>query len=96
VFFVLSACGILLSLPIWIFITVTLVSAAELADRVLGQDDFVHSGIDKTKADSLALPSGVAIDAWGHLYVADSGNNRVLGWLSASSFTNGAAAEEMP
>ena len=39
-------------------------------------------------------PAGVAIDkANGHVIVADSQNNRVMGWLSATAFAAGGAAD---
>jgi uncharacterized protein (TIGR03437 family) len=55
------------------------------ADLVIGQDDLrknlinAPSGNANTPTDiSLFLPAGVAVDANGDLYVADSGNSRVL------------------
>jgi DNA-binding beta-propeller fold protein YncE len=42
----------------------------------------------------LALPYGVAIDRTSnHLYIADTANNRVLGWSNVSALTNGAPAD---
>lgn len=49
-----------------------------VADHVLGQPDFVTSGCSGITATTLCEPSGVAVDAVGHLYVADLTNNRVL------------------
>jgi hypothetical protein len=59
-----------------------------LADRVLGQAgsfttgncNFSVVGAPPT-AESLCMPSGLAFDAAGNLYVADLGNNRVLAFL---------------
>ena len=59
-----------------------------LADRVLGQAggyttgncNFSVMGAPPT-ATSLCMPSGLAFDAAGNLYVADLGNNRVLAFL---------------
>ncbi|MGA8794831.1 NHL repeat-containing protein, partial [Candidatus Binatus sp.] len=53
------------------------------ADRVFGQDDSFSSsdcnfGATSASAHSLCSPSGVAVDASGDLYVADTSNNRVL------------------
>jgi sugar lactone lactonase YvrE len=50
------------------------------ADRVLGQSDFIHNIANSggISADSLNGPVGVALDARGNLYVADTFNNRVL------------------
>lgn len=47
-------------------------------------------------ARSLNFPAGVAVDQSATppiLYVADTGNNRVLAWRNASAFTNGAPAD---
>src|SRR6267378_8189814 len=44
----------------------------------------------------LNAPQGIAIDASVNppiLYVSDTGNNRVLAWLNASQFANGAPAD---
>ncbi len=55
------------------------------ADLLIGQSDFGSSivnypgnEIDKPTDTGLALPAGLALDADGNLYVADSGNGRVL------------------
>jgi sugar lactone lactonase YvrE len=52
----------------------------DTADRVLGQPDFTHNTPNNGGliAKSLNYPTGVALDAQGNLYVADSSNNRVL------------------
>ena len=70
------------------------------ADRELGQIDFVHGTnnfVDRTGLDLgfvSFIPVPVAVDQTSaHLYVADQGNNRVLGWHSATSFTNGQPAD---
>jgi DNA-binding beta-propeller fold protein YncE len=59
------------------------------ADRELGQTDFIHTMFDFGGAAALSGPAGVAVDAAGHLYAADSINNRILGWSSVSGFGNG-------
>lgn len=55
------------------------------ADLVIGQRDFSRSMINDPTNDinqvtnsGLAFPAGVAVDAAGNLFVADSGNGRVL------------------
>jgi sugar lactone lactonase YvrE len=72
-----------------------------IADRELGQADLVHNmeNFGGAQALELANPSSTnvtaanpAIDANGHLYVPDTVNSRVLGWTSASAFSNGAPA----
>jgi sugar lactone lactonase YvrE len=57
------------------------------ADLVIGQPDFLSyfcNGATETavSASSLCDPVGVAVDGSGNLYVADSGNNRVLEFTS--------------
>jgi DNA-binding beta-propeller fold protein YncE len=72
-----------------------------IADRELGQADFVHSTNPSfVRQKSLSLQgdprggNGVAVDqALGHIYVADHNNNRVLGWNNVSSFTSGQDAD---
>jgi sugar lactone lactonase YvrE len=64
------------------------------ADRVMGQIDFVKNQVNFVDAIGMNAPAGVAIDrANGHVIVADSQNNRVLGWKSASAFVSGGAAD---
>ena len=50
------------------------------ADLVIGQPDFYSTASNSggTSGSSLYNPVGVAVDGSGNLYVADSGNNRVL------------------
>ncbi len=61
------------------------------ADGVLGQSDFV-SGAAGSTASRLNDPRGFAVDAAGVLFVADSGNHRILRFDSAAIKPNGAAA----
>jgi len=51
------------------------------ADLVIGQPDFYSTapqGPGQTYSTGLTQPTGVVVDSNGNLYVADSGNNRVL------------------
>jgi sugar lactone lactonase YvrE len=72
-----------------------------LADGVLGQPDFANAAANNPAAPvgglgprSLNAPGGVVIDpASRRLYVADTGNNRVLSWPSAASFQNADPAD---
>ncbi|PDW01988.1 NHL repeat-containing protein [Candidatus Viridilinea mediisalina] len=49
------------------------------ADLVIGQPDFTsNTAMDPPTASSLNAPTGLAVDEYGTLYVADSGNHRVL------------------
>src|SRR5208282_3705111 len=71
-------------------------SSPPLASAVLGQADLFHNGINNPTAAALQAPQGLAIDSSGglnRLYVADSGNNRVLGWSDAGAFVNGSPAD---
>jgi sugar lactone lactonase YvrE len=64
------------------------------ADRVLGQIDFIKNAMNFVDPIGMNAPADVAIDkASGHVLVADSQNNRVLGWKSASAFAAGGAAD---
>ncbi len=62
------------------------------ADVALGQTDFVHNMANFGGLNVLNAPGGVAIDASGHVYVADVGNNRVLGFANVAALANGASA----
>ncbi|MFZ2062253.1 MAG: choice-of-anchor D domain-containing protein [Candidatus Binatus sp.] len=67
---------------------------ASSADRVVGQIDFVKNQVNFVDAIGMNAPAGVAIDkANGHVLVADSQNNRVMGWKSATAFASGGAAD---
>jgi sugar lactone lactonase YvrE len=64
------------------------------ADRILGQPAFTSSSPNYTgTVDALGLynPIGVAVDANGNVYVADSGNNRVLFYQAPIALSDRAA-----
>ncbi len=64
------------------------------ADRVLGRADFIKNAVNYVDPIGMNAPAGVAIDRTaGHVLVADSQNNRVLGWKSESAFASGGAAD---
>jgi len=75
--------------------------AASAADQgisslVFGQADFFKNAPNFVNASAMAAPRAVAIDiaaSPNHVWVADTGNNRVLGWYDASTYANGAAAD---
>jgi sugar lactone lactonase YvrE len=52
-------------------------AGSKTATRVYGQPDFTSSGFGNG-LNKLLLPKGIVLDAAGNLYVADSGNDRVL------------------
>ncbi len=65
------------------------------ADLVLGQTLFTtNASPSPATATSLNLPGGVAVDATsGKVFVADTGNNRVLRYPSTTALTSGAAPD---
>jgi sugar lactone lactonase YvrE len=66
-------------------------SGSSSANAVLGEPDF-NTGGGGTTNSTVTYPYAVAIDATGHLYVADHDNNRVLRFNNAASLTNGSPA----
>lgn len=79
-----------------------------VADLVIGQKNFVsgspNQGMPAPNATTLALgvvnsstqqllPSGLAFDSSGNLWVADTGNNRVLRFPASSLNANGPSAD---
>lgn len=62
------------------------------ADGVLGQMNFTSKTTGTTR-NTFELPSGVAADSKGTLWVADNGNARVLRFDAAASKPNGADAD---
>jgi len=70
-------------------------SSASVANLVLGQPEFAHNSANTVDATGLCGPAAVAIDKSvtpNHLWVVDTTNNRVLGYTSAATFPNYAAA----
>jgi len=62
-------------------------NSGQPAHLVFGQSDLTSNqaggcGAGSASASGLCLPAGVALDSGDNLYVADSGNNRVLEYLS--------------
>jgi sugar lactone lactonase YvrE len=62
------------------------------ADGLLGQTNFTSS-TSATTASEMNQPCGAVVDSAGQLWVADSGNSRVLRFGAAASKANGAAAD---
>ena len=59
------------------------------ADMVIGQPDFTSNACPSPPtAGSLCMPTGVAIDSDFILWVADTGNNRVLGYKNPKKKMN--------
>ncbi len=64
------------------------------AYRVLGQKDTSHNGVNLLQGVELQGPAGLALDARDgqlHIYVADTGNSRILAWQDARSYQMGDA-----
>lgn len=59
----------------------------------IGQGNLTQSLPNFINKDGFDSPVSVAIDPAQHVYVADWNNSRVLGWVSASAFTNGSLAQ---
>lgn len=66
-------------------------TSGEGAEAVLGQPNFYTNASSSTQS-GMSLPSGVAMDGNGNLYVADYLNNRVLKFAGAATLTSGANA----
>ncbi len=66
-------------------------STGQAATLVIGQSSFTTNGF-ATTASGVHEPYAAAFDSSGNLWVADSGNNRVLEYLVGSGFTNGMSA----
>jgi hypothetical protein len=60
-------------------------SAHQAASRVIGQNDFV-SNQPSTSQSRLTSPQGVDMDGHGALRIADTGNNRIIGYNSIPTF----------
>jgi len=66
------------------------------ADLVLGQANPVSNGFNQVKRNSLSEPTAVALDnsvSPPRIFVADTQNNRVLGWNNAEAYASGADAD---
>jgi uncharacterized protein (TIGR03437 family) len=86
------------ALAAWQFAAV-LAGGAEInpvASRLVGQLNSFSNGINLVEGRELNGPQGLAVDlssSPARLYVADTWNNRVLGWRDASAFASGAMAD---
>jgi len=68
----------------------------QIASLVIGQSDFYKNAPNYVDGGVMAAPRAVAIDTAAspnHVWVADTGNNRVLGWNDESTYSSGAAAD---
>lgn len=67
-------------------------ASGSAAEAVLGQANFTTGTAQTTSASALNQPYGAVLDSSGTLWVADLGNNRVVGFTNAATAANGAAA----
>ncbi len=68
----------------------------KVANGAGGQIDRAHNGLNLVDAIGENTPGGIAVDATSqpphrHVYVADTANNRVLGWKDVDVVRRGAA-----
>ena len=76
------------------------VQTGQYADIVIGQPDFLHSisnyPDNQPAQNNLSIPTGLVVDSLGNLYVADTGNGRVLRFPSPfANFQPGSPAPAM-
>jgi uncharacterized protein (TIGR03437 family) len=81
------------------FANFTAAQSGQRADIVIGQPDFLHVMVNypaglasQPTAKSLNTPFGLAVDSAGNLYVADTGNARILRF--PAPFASGVTANE--
>ncbi|MFM2123906.1 MAG: hypothetical protein RL328_357 [Acidobacteriota bacterium] len=67
----------------------------QAARAVLGQANFSGTAVGTT-AGGLNRPRGLAVDSSDRLYVADTGNNRIIVYSSTSTIGNGATGTSIP
>ncbi len=76
------------------FASLAALASGAAAERVLGQPDLTTTTNHAVSSTSMLNPSGLAFDAAGRLYVADTGFNRVLRFNAPSAaLTDGIAAD---
>jgi sugar lactone lactonase YvrE len=73
------------------FTSVAAAASGSAAEAVLGQPDFT-SYTAATTQSGMYYPYGVAVDAFGNLFVVDLRNSRVLRFANAATAANGANA----
>jgi uncharacterized protein (TIGR03437 family) len=86
------------SLGAWILISAFVAPAiltaqiSATAYRGLGQPDLTRNGVNRLQGIELAAPAGIAVDVRNgqtKIYIADTGNHRVLGWADARMYQIG-------
>ncbi len=74
-------------------------STGAAASLVLGQSDFISTnagGPSTGRADAFNHPTGLAVDASGNLYVADTANHRILRFAKPTMNWPGEGARQQP
>lgn len=74
------------------FASTAALDAGAAAEAVFGQPDLSGSQ-PETAAARMESPNGIAIDKFGNLWVADTGNHRVLRFNNAAQRSSGVAAD---
>ncbi|MEO8352015.1 MAG: alpha/beta fold hydrolase [Chthoniobacteraceae bacterium] len=74
------------------FASVAALTSGAGAEAVFGQADF-SGGAAATAANRMSDPSGLTVDSYGNLWVADEGNRRVLRFNNAAQRASGTAAD---
>jgi len=75
------------------FASIASLSNGVAAEAILGQSDFTNRDYSTITAAEMSGPTNVAVDSSGRLWVADTGNNRVLRFDKAATKANGAPAD---
>jgi hypothetical protein len=96
--FLPAALALLCSLPGHAQITLNTVPTREIGQPQLLANPFAFPNTNPNLVEGRELnaPYGIALDTSvtpPRLFVADTGNNRVLGWTNAAAFNNGAKAD---
>jgi sugar lactone lactonase YvrE len=70
------------------FSSAAALASGSAAEAVFGQPDFTTQTAGSTSSSTLNQPWGVAMDASGNLWVADTGNNRVVAFSQAATVSS--------
>lgn len=76
------------------FINAAALTNGANAEAVLGQINFVGTGSATTQT-GMNYPFSVSVDKQGRLWVADTGNHRILRFDGAATLANGAPADRV-